>query len=493
MSANRILHDLRVLTRWAGYADLSDRQLLHLFAEQADEDAFAALLERHAAAVRRVCLHLLRQEQDAEDACQATFLVLARQAQRRRWQPSIRLWLVQVAWRTACAARTARARRRLRERCPTPVPAAAAPDEDRRELVRAALADLPEKYRLPLWLCFIEGRSRVEAARSLGCSPEALRGRLYRARNLLRRRLRGLTLGAALAGFHAAAPGITPATVRTVAAAALRLAAGEPVSRIVSPTVAALMKGASMSVTLGKFSLAACSLLLGAMAFLVLARGNAQDPVAQDPPPQRSDRPVPGKEPNREAWLDLMPRIDVDRDRVGPGVWRLKDGTLFGYPAGHGGRLRIPVVPTGDYELRVVWEPKTDDAGAFFILPHGEEMASFDILAAYGSVGLGDLNGVRSDVNETNKKFRVRGGTKYTVTVRIRHDAAQFHMLAKIDDQVIVDWEGKRSEVRHEFFAPPKPASLGLAVANQSSTFHRVELRLLSGKLEPWRPAAKQP
>ncbi len=115
-------------------------------------------------------------------------------------------------------------------------------------------------------------------------------------------------------------------------------------------------------------------------------------------------------------------------------------------------------------------------------------MASFDILSAYGSAGLGDLNGVRSDVNETNKKVKVEGGKVYTVTVQVKYDDSQFHMLAKIDNQVIVDWEGKRAEVSHEFFAPPKPASLGLAVANQSSTFHSVELRMLSGKLAPWQP-----
>jgi RNA polymerase sigma factor (sigma-70 family) len=499
MQTPAIPQTIRFLANTAN-KNLSDRQLLERFVAGGEESAFFTLVERHGPMVKRICLHLLRHEQDAEDAFQATFLVLAQKAKRVRWQISIRCWLVQVAWRTAASARTLRERRRLRERQASFGRANQTMADERLEIVRAELLRLPEKYRLPLWLCFWEGQTQDEAAHMLACSPGALRGRLFRGKNLLRRRLqvRGLTIVAGLAGLantlvaptaHAAV--VSSKTKTTLAKAAVRLALGEPTNQVVSSTIAALMKGASMFTNRCKLAATIATLLVATVGLVRHCHGIARDDALAARGTEARSSQVQEVRAPHEEWLNLMNKIDVDRDRVGQGVWRMNRDRLIGYPAGHGGRLRIPVVPKGNYELRVRWEPKTDDAGAFFILPHGDKMASFDILSAYGNAGLGDLNGVRSDVNETNKKLRIKGGTTYAITVQIKYDDTQFHMLAKIDDQVIVDWEGKRAEVIHEFFAPPKPASLGLAVANQSSTFHSVELRMLTGKSVPWQPGNK--
>jgi RNA polymerase sigma factor (sigma-70 family) len=469
----------------------TDQELLERFGVRGEEEAFAALTARHGTAVKRVCLHVLGHEQDAEDAFQATFFLLAQRANRLKWQPSIQGWLVQVAWRTASSARTLRRRRRLREQQARPALPSGAAEDERLALVRHELSRLPEKYRLPLWLCFWQGKSQSEAAQTLGWSLGELRGRLFRAKSALRGRLK--LQGSALAGLAAldslAHAAVVPRdAVAALAHAACRLAAGEPASRIVSPAVAALMKGAPMFACPFKLAVTISTILVAAIGFTV-SRGAAQDNAPAAAHEIRVVAQRAGAENQQASWQDLMKTIDVERDRVGQGIWRMKQGKLVGYPAGHGARLRIPIVPKGNYELRVRWEPKSDDAGAFFILPHGDRMASFDILSAYGSAGLGDLNGVRSDVNETNKKVKVEGGKVYTVTVQVKYDDTQFHMLARIDGEVIVDWEGKRVEVSHEFFAPPRPASVGLAIANQSSTFHSVELRMLSGKLAPWQPS----
>lgn len=180
----------------------ADGELLRRFAETGDESAFTALVQRHAPLVLGVCRRVLGDSHDADDACQATFLVLFRKAPSLDRRGSLAGWLHTVGHRVALKARARGARRRVQERQVDPMPDVPAetremPD-DLRPLLDEELHRLPEKFRLPLVLCYLSGKTQEEAARELGCTPDAVRGRLARGRDRLRSRLaqRGMALSA---------------------------------------------------------------------------------------------------------------------------------------------------------------------------------------------------------------------------------------------------------------------------------------------------------
>lgn len=187
--------------------ELTDRQLLQQFAATGDQYAFASLVKRHGSLVLNVCRRLLRIEQDAEDAFQAAFLVLARKAGQIQWDDSIVCWLHEVAWRTAVDLRGRIARKSRQETTMAEMPDAPAPSvaqgawDELSTVLDEELRRLPEKYRAPLVLCYLEGRTRDEAGEMLGWSAGSVKGRLERGREILRRRLvrRGVTIGAGLA------------------------------------------------------------------------------------------------------------------------------------------------------------------------------------------------------------------------------------------------------------------------------------------------------
>jgi RNA polymerase sigma factor (sigma-70 family) len=167
-----ILQHIRKLAESQTTALLPDRELLRRFARQHDEDAFAVLVRRHGPMVWHVCARVLGNSPDAEDAFQAVFLILLRKAPSRHWHDSVGNWLYLVAYRAAVRARAAAARRGRHEgRAAVRSPAAPLDDLAGRELEEVLdqeLARLPEKYRLPLVFCCLEGTSREQAARQLG-------------------------------------------------------------------------------------------------------------------------------------------------------------------------------------------------------------------------------------------------------------------------------------------------------------------------------------
>src|SRR5262245_2375292 len=186
---NRILGHLRV-----SLADAPDADLLRAIVHSRDSGAFATVVRRHGPTVLNACRQVLRQPSDIEDAFQATFLVLFQSGHRVKSGRSLGSWLFGVAHRIAVNARSRRARLESRERTneEPPHPAADPPDLSWREastILHEELIRLPDKLRLPLLLCYLEGKSRDEAAAELGWSAGVVKGRLERGRLRLRARL----------------------------------------------------------------------------------------------------------------------------------------------------------------------------------------------------------------------------------------------------------------------------------------------------------------
>src|SRR5262245_24583587 len=205
-----------------------DAQLLARYRSDSDQQAFSELVRRHERAVLAACRQVLSEAADVEDAFQATFLTLVQQAGRVRCNGSLGGWLFAVAHRVAVRATRTRARKARRESAARRTPAAdTGPDLSWREAVAALheeLDALPDQFRLPLILCYLDGLSRDEAAARLGWKPGSVKAGLERGREKLRARLerRGVTLGAglltALAGLGSvarASPELLAATIRT--------------------------------------------------------------------------------------------------------------------------------------------------------------------------------------------------------------------------------------------------------------------------------------
>jgi RNA polymerase sigma factor (sigma-70 family) len=192
--------------------DRTDRQLLTDFAAGNDEESFAELVRRHGPMVLGVCRQMLRHEQDAEDAFQATFLVLARKAGAVRTPEALSGWLYSVATRLAARNRAQAGRRRAREVPLVDTPADQTEDrplgDELWPLLCEEIGQLPDRYRIPLVLCCLEGRTTEETARQLNCPPGTVSSRLARARERLRKRLsgRGLVVSSGLLAATLSAP-----------------------------------------------------------------------------------------------------------------------------------------------------------------------------------------------------------------------------------------------------------------------------------------------
>src|SRR5579883_2299453 len=260
-------HLRRVMLRQDG-AGWTDGQLLASFIDQKDEAAFEALVRRHGPMVFGVCRRVVRNHHDAEDAFQATFLVLARKAASVRPRERLANWLHGVALRTAMKANAMTAKRRGREKQVTemPEPEAAQQDQwqDVQPLLDQELNGLPENYRLPILLCDLEGKSIKEATQQLGWPQGTLAGRLARGRKLLAKRLanRGVVLSAgslsAVVSQNMASAGVPIALVSSTVKAAAMIAAGQAtVAGAVPAKVAALTEGVLKSMMLTKLSKAA--------------------------------------------------------------------------------------------------------------------------------------------------------------------------------------------------------------------------------------------
>lgn len=258
-----------------------DRELVAMFVESGDADAFAALVHRHAAMALGICRRVLGRGPDADDACQATFLVLLRKAGAVRNRESLACFLHGVAHRVATNLRRERDRRKRREAAHVSPPQRDAGEDLTWREAQAALDDeltrLPERFRAPLVLCYLEGLTRDEAAARLGWTLGTVRGRLERGRAMLQARLtrRGVALAAALAAGQ-----LTTGD----AAAAIAVSTGT-----VSDRVLALSEGVVNAMAMKKLQavIALVLLLVGAGTVLGLRPKGVAPPaavVAETPP-----------------------------------------------------------------------------------------------------------------------------------------------------------------------------------------------------------------
>jgi RNA polymerase sigma-70 factor (ECF subfamily) len=291
-----------------------DGQLLTRFIATGDEAAFAALVRRHGPMVLGVCRRRLGNWHDAEDAFQATFLVLARRAGSVVKRESVGSWLHGVACRTAMQAASANARRRAKERQVEHMPHPELMPEEPRDwlpLLDRELGRLAEKYREAIVLCDLEGRTRGEAARLLGLPEGTLSGRLTTARRLLAVRLAryGLApaggVAAALSAGRAPAQ-VPPVLVWSTARAAALVAAGQ-LTAAQGPAVL-LMREVIQTMFLTKLKLAAgvavvaAALAAGGLAFQAAAQDRLQS--------QAERRPDAGGRPLTELEL-LRREVDI--------------------------------------------------------------------------------------------------------------------------------------------------------------------------------------
>jgi RNA polymerase sigma factor (sigma-70 family) len=315
---------IRVVAGACG-AGASDRDLLRRFAETGDQDAFAALFRRHAGMVLGVCRRGLPTLQDAEDACQATFLVLSRKAKSGRWQPSVANWLYLTARRVSRNARVIAERRVRREGRAAGRTAVQPVDRmsgrDLLDTLDIELGNLPSAYREPLVLCYLEGLTRDEAAMRLGVPSGTLKTRLERGRKLLSDALtrRGCVAGAGLLALAATSTArATPLRLADpVPAAVARLAGGVAVKSIVSKSAAAL-------------------LLLAGTAALGFGLVSAKPPVTQEP---SADDKVPAA----EAKPAVKPAPDLRNSRQISGRVLAPDGKPVA-----GAKLFMPELKTAN-------------------------------------------------------------------------------------------------------------------------------------------------
>jgi RNA polymerase sigma factor (sigma-70 family) len=301
---------------------LTDGQLLAGFLADRDEAAFAALVRRHGPMVLGVCRRVLGHAEDAEDAFQATFLVLARKAASVVKREALAGFLYGVAYRTALRAKARAARRRATERqvkdMPDPeVPPAEA--QDWRPVLDRELDLLPAHFRLPILLCDLEGKTRRAAARQLGLSEGTLSSRLARARRLLARRLTryGLALsGGALAtalavgGASAAVPAeLVATTVRaaTLVAAGQAAGAATPAAILMNEVLKAMLM--TKLKVYAAVALVAVLLGTGGLAF----RAAGQPPAGERRTP---DRPLTDLEMLRREVDILKLQVEVLQEKV---------------------------------------------------------------------------------------------------------------------------------------------------------------------------------
>jgi len=314
---SKVIQHLRRAVLSRDGAGLTDGQLLEGYISRRDEAALAALVHRHGPMVWGVCRRVLRNYHDAEDAFQATFLVFVRKAASIASPELLANWIYGVAHQTALKARATTAKRRARERQVKEMPEPAVTEQDLwddlQPLLDQELSRLPDKYRVAIVLCDLEGKTRKEAARQLGVPEGTLAARVSRGRGMLARRLarHGLAVSAgslaAVLAQHTASASAPASVVGSTIQAASLFAAGQAAAGGISVQAIALMEGVLKTMLLTKLKIATAIVLgvglLGISWGLYPSRAASPPEGKQEaaPPSPPSESGAPGKEGGQSA------------------------------------------------------------------------------------------------------------------------------------------------------------------------------------------------
>jgi len=321
-----VLSQLRRVILRHGEGGLNDGQLLDRFIHHRDETAFEVLVWRHGPMVLGVGRRVLHNLDEAEDILQATFLSLVRQARSIRRREALAGWLYQVAYRLALRARQQKKNRSQSQVALSEVAAAAPssddPGQEELHLLDEELQRLPEKYRIPLVLSYLQGMTNQEIAVRMTCPIGTVFTRLARGREMLRKRLirRGVTLSAGLVGA-ALTPDRTIAALRaelvrgTVRAGQLFAECPGSAAGVLSPNVIALAEGVEKMIAISRWKFVGVVLtlfaILGSGAGLLAWRGGLHEQDNKPATEQKPQRPA-GATIARGAEPDALP---ADRDR----------------------------------------------------------------------------------------------------------------------------------------------------------------------------------
>ena len=319
------IRHLRSLMHAEGSAGLTDAELLERFVTLHDQAGFEVLLWRHGPMVLSVCRRLLRNEEDVEDAFQATFLALARKAGSIAKRDAMASWLYKVAYRIALDARRLSAHRVAHERAVPILPAVKTEQDIPREIARrelhslvdAEIQRLPRKYRDPVVLCHLEGKTHDEAARELGWAKGTVSTRLIHARELLRRRLyRYRDAFPATALFPALVTGLpfnlAKITLRAVLSVKTPTAAGS----IISARALTLAEGVLQAMAMSQWKITAALLLilasLGTGAGWLAYQGTQASPGSGDSGQVSPQNDAVGKSADHE-FSSVLGKLDPSR------------------------------------------------------------------------------------------------------------------------------------------------------------------------------------
>jgi RNA polymerase sigma factor (sigma-70 family) len=320
MTTRQVSEVIRHLRRAAVVCDGADRtdaQLLEDYISRRNPAALAALVQRHGPMVWSVCRRILRNYHDAEDAFQATFLVLVRKAAAISSRELLANWLYGVAHQTGLKARATATRRKGRERQVAEMPESAVTEPDRspdlQPLLDEELSRLPDKYRIVIILCELEGKTRKEAARELHWPEGTVAGRLVRARAMLAKRLaqRGvfLSVGALAVVLSEKASACMPQSIlsSTIEAVTLVAAGNAAASGVISAKVAALTEGVLKAMFVNKLRA-----MVGILLVLAMALGAISTAVGlsqQEEPQKQADPAAKDEDAKATAEKAMLERL----------------------------------------------------------------------------------------------------------------------------------------------------------------------------------------